>query len=334
MQYLIQFAAGAGALLADALSQSMQNVRQVHQDESALVFESSTRIDVANKLPFANNVFAVLASTPRKGLESSIDRLVSQVAHLEFPRVQGRNRGFRVMAQIDGQLTPIDRRVRTHLEGEIATFTKSQVQAKGSCLEYWIVGRKRFDKLLLCLRLPSGKRTQPEKGELARELATLLVAASRPKPSDAFLDPFAGRGGLVKARLALPFASIICSDTKVRSLSDSLPRAVKSDRRVRLLSEDALTLPSIRDGEIDVIVTDPPWGEFARMPMSYRTFAEGMARSFDRVLDPQGGRFVVLGSRRHRESLTGALTSCEFRIHATHGILVNGHPASVIVGSR
>lgn len=334
MKYVIQFVAGTQAIVTDALARTLQRFSPIHEDDSALVFESSTRIDSASRIPYANNVFVVLASTPRKSVAQSIRRLVPKVERIDFPRAKGQDRGFRIMAQIDGRLTPIDQPVRRELEREIAVFTQSQVQAKGSCREYWVVGRKNLDELLLCLRLPKPKRRQERKGELAHELSRILIAASAPDPSDRFLDPFAGLGALVIARLESPFTSICYSDIALRSLAGKLPRKLKSDRRVRLMAEDALSLSSIGDGEIDVIVTDPPWGEFDQVPMGYQSFVRGMTESFDRVLHPSKGRFVILSSRRQSGTLTTSLTSRSFKIHATHGILVNGHPASVIVGGR
>ncbi len=196
------------------------------------------------------------------------------------------------------------------------------------------MGRKEFGELLLCLRLPKAKKQQAQKGQLSYELSKMLVAASMPQESDTFLDPFAGLGGLVSARLESPAKAIYYSDIALRSLSGNIPRALRSDRRVRMMAEDGLTLPSIRDGEIDVIVTDPPWGEFTSLPMGYQAFVDGMAESFDRVLNANKGRFVVLGSRRQSGAMTKSLASRGFSIHATHNILVNGHPASVVVGSR
>lgn len=334
MKYLIQFVAGTQEIMAEVLAQAMSDVRMLHLDDSTLVCESSTRIEIADRLPFANNVFVVLASTPRKGIDQSIQRLVSKIERIDFPRHKERDRGFRIMAQVDGQLAAIDRQSRRELEREIEIFTQSRVQAKGSCREYWIVGRKTFGELMLCLRLPKSRKRQPGKGELAFELCLMLVAASKPDKSDTFLDPFAGHGGIALARLESPAQSITYSDIALRSLARDLPPALKSNRRVCLLAEDALSLPSIGDGNIDVIVTDPPWGEFAHMAMSYQTFVDRMAKSFDRVLHPRDGRFVILSSRRQSRSMTTSLASRRLRIHDIHGILVNGHPASVIVGGR
>lgn len=334
MKYMIQFAAGTQSIVTKALAPTIQDVRPIHVDDSALVFESPARIAHANQIPFANNVFLVLASVPRKGIEQSIHRLVSKIEGIDFPRTKGKERGFRIMAQVDGQLTAIERRARRELEREIEVFTQSEVQSRGSCREYWIVGRKSFDELLLCLRLPRSWSRQTSRGELAHELCLMLVATSKPDRSDAFLDPFAGHGGLVLARLESPARSITYSDIALRSLANRLPPVLKSSRNVRLLAEDALSLPSIRDGEIDVIVTDPPWGEFAHMAMSYQAFVDRMVESFDRVLHPNRGRFVILSSRRQSGMMTASLTSRRFKIHDNLGILVNGHPASVLVGSR
>lgn len=331
---MIQFVAGTRGIVTDALARTLQHFSPIHDDDSTLVFESSTRIDNASQIPYANNVFVVLASTPRKSVAQSIRRLVTKVERIDFPRVKGQDRGFRIMAQIDGKLTPIDQLVRRELEREIAVFTQSQVQAKGSCREYWVVGRKNLDELLLCLRLPKPKRREERKGELAHELSRILIAASAPKPSDRFLDPFAGLGALVIARSESPFTSICYSDIALRSLVGKLPRKLKSDRRIRLMAEDALSLPSIGDGEINVIVTDPPWGEFDQVSVDYQSFVEAMVESFDRVLHLSEGRLVILSSRRQGGIFTTSLTSRRFRIHATYGILVNGHPASVIVASR
>jgi 23S rRNA G2445 N2-methylase RlmL len=161
-----------------------------------------------------------------------------------------------------------------------------------------------------------------------------MVLASNPEKSDAFLDPFGGSGSIVAARLGLEYSAIIYSDTQRNKLSPALVRKTKSDRRVKLVQDDALQLPSIADGAVNVIVTDPPWGEFERLPMPYETFANAMARSFDRVLHADDGRFVVLVTRKQTSTLVQAMTGSGFRIHATHSILVNGHPASVVVGSR
>jgi hypothetical protein len=334
MKYFVQFPAGTSTLVASALESALDKVSIDYRDDSSIVFESSTRIGHGSQLPFVSNVYSVLASVPRSALNRSIRQLVAKIAKIELPPLKGSDAGFRVMVNVDGELVSIDRDLRQELEMELAFKTGSRVNPRGSGREFWVIGRRSLDSMIIALRLPRDATRQPEKGALSQELASLLVLASNPQSSDACLDPFAGSGALVTARLGLPYRSVTYSDIKRHKLAGSLSRKVKSDPKVILRTEDALKLPSIADGEIDVIVTDLPWGEFERVPMPYPKFAEMTAASFDRVLDLDSGRFVILSSRRNSETVAQALKAAGFRIHAAHGILVNGHPASVIVGSR
>jgi hypothetical protein len=334
MKYFIQFPAGTATLVVSALESTLGDVEIDHRDDSATLFETKTRVGHASQLPFANNVFQMLASVPRSNLNRSIRQLATKVGRVELPPLKGKDPGFRVTVNVDGDLIKIDPDLRQELEMELGFLTGTRVNPRGTGREFWVIGRRNFDSMIIALRLPKDPPKQVEKGALSPELSSLLVFASNPKPTDVFLDPFGGTGALVGARLGSPYRSIIYSDIARQKLSSSMMRKVKSEHKVTLRTEDALSLPSIGDGEIDVIVTDPPWGEFERLSMPYAQFAEAVAESFDRVLDQETGRFVILSSRRNSETMTQALTSNGFRIHAAHGILVNGHPASVIVGGR
>jgi len=334
MLYYMQFPAGAQSLVISALGDVIEDASITFRDESALMFESTRKLESASTLPFASNVFRVLGSTHRGAVPKSIRQLVSRVDRMKLPIARQKDAGFRVMVNIDGELVAIDRDLRGELELEISRRTNSKVQARGSGREYWIFGRKNLDELLFCLRLPKPSTKAQAKGTLAPELAALLVLASNPEKQDVFLDPFGGSGALVESRLKYPFRQVIYSDIKRQPLAPAILRRRKTDPRIRLLQGDALDHAEIEDGGIDVIVTDPPWGEFERLPMPYADFAAEIARSFDRMLSTETGRFVMLVTRKQVETTVQALRNATFRIHQTHRILVNGHPASVIVGSR
>lgn len=335
MSYVIQFVAGAQELVRESLARTVRKLRILYSDDSSMMFESSTRISSSAQLPFANNVFIVLAKTPRKNLAPAVRQLTTQVSRTQFPSIKGAHAGFRLMFHFDGALVSIDRQLRTGLERAISRRTRSQVASRGSCQEYWIIGRRDLDDLLLCARLPKAKRPDKAKGSLSYELSAMLLAASQPQKGETFLDPFGGSGALVEARLDSPARLVVYSDTALGRLLPMLPRRLKSsDRHVQLLDEDATRLHSIGDGQIDVIVTDPPWGEFDELDLPYPAFADAIAQSFNRVLDRQSGRFVILSSRRNAESLVESLTRHEFKVSSTPGILVNGHPATVVIGRR
>lgn len=332
--YFIQFVAGTQGLVHASLAAKLEGFHRLYDDDSAMLFTSETGITTAAQLPFAKNVFIVLATTPRNTLDRSVRHLTTQVRTTAFPPIKGAGAGFRMMFHIDGTLASIDRAVRANLEREIAARTRSRVESRGSCLEYWVIGRKDLGEMLLCARLPKAKRPDRAKGALSYELSEMLVAASQPRAGETFLDPFAGSGALVQARLGSPAKAIMYADTALATFRDALPRAVRSDRRVHLLADDATHLSSIGNGEIDVIVTDPPWGEFEQVDIPYTAFVDDVAASFNRVLNQRTGRFVILSSRRNANIFAAALTRSGFTIWSAPGILVNGHPATVLIGGR
>nr|WP_277605551.1 hypothetical protein [Glycomyces sp. L485] len=187
---------------------------------------------------------------------------------------------------------------------------------------------------MLCRRHFRPKRASKSAGAISHELSILLVAASRPQPDDVFLDPFAGSGSFPLARLMFPGKRVIYSDIDLARLSVDFPKSVRDQRDIEFLADDALTLYSIKDHEVTTIVTDPPWGEYDELPMPLPEFLSATVRSFDRVLDPRVGRFVLLVARRAADEAEKALRDRRFEIDAVHKVLVNGHPATVLIGGR
>lgn len=109
---------------------------------------------------------------------------------------------------------------------------------------------------------------------------------------------------------------------------------MSESRKIEIMDEDALVLPSISDGSISAVVTDPPWGEHDQLNMQYEDFAKAMLATFDRVSQPQQGRLVLLLGRRVADTVSSVLDSSPLNLRDRHNILVNGHPASVLVGWR
>ncbi|MDQ2706608.1 MAG: hypothetical protein M3Z25_02765 [Actinomycetota bacterium] len=203
------------------------------------------------------------------------------------------------------------------------------------CQEYWIVGRQGMKDLLLCARLSKAQKPANAKGALSHELSAILVAASRPTPQDVFLDPFAGSGSLVTARLELPVRQVWCSDLNLGRHRRNYARHLTDNKRVRLLAEDALALPSIIDGSVDVIVTDPPWGVHEDLGQPYEEFARAIGISFARILHPRHGRYVLVVNRRNAATtMSDGLAAAGLRPGDEHDVLVNGHRATVLMGQR
>ena len=59
-----------------------------------------------------------------------------------------------------------------------------------------------------------------------------------------------------------------------------------------------------------------------------------MVESFSRVLRRPAGRFVILTSRQTAPVVEKEFAAGGFSVNFAHEILVNGHPATVLVGGR
>lgn len=231
---------------------------------------------------------------------------------------------FRIMAQMDGRLEPLDRRAKGVLEHAVTSATGARVMSRGGRDELWLIGRRTLGTIVLGRRLSRVARPGPA-GTLSPELSRLLVRMSKPRGDDVFLDPFAGSGALCRARAEWPASRIVGADLYVE------PRDTPTaGTLIEFLREDALELPSVKSGSVSAVVTDPPWGEFESFAGSAQEFYAAMATSLHRVLDPETGRLVLLVSRRTEQIVAGELLRAGFATPRLIPMLVNGHPATVL----
>lgn len=331
VRYYVQFPAGTGELVAASIGSHVDRPEVVYADDSSMIFESDTRAPAVAQIPFVKNSFTVIADTVRRELDRGVLELADS---LRDGGLAANADTFRVMFHVDGELVPVSPRAKRALESEIEYASGQRMVGRGSGEEYWVVGRTEFDYLMLCRRHIRPKRAAKAAGAISHELSSLLVAASKPDAGDVFLDPFAGSGSFTNARLAFPAKRIVYSDIDLDRFRDDFPAAVRDGRDIEFLADDALALPSIEDHQVDVIVTDPPWGEYEELPLALPEFLDAMAHSFDRVLALESGRFVILVARRAAAEAQQALSANNLVIGSVHEVLVNGHPATVLVGGR
>ncbi|MGQ0717302.1 MAG: TRM11 family SAM-dependent methyltransferase [Pseudonocardiales bacterium] len=334
VRYYVQFTAGTGTLMLDALDTQLPELRVRYADDSAMVLETSAAPTKVAGVPFLKNAFAVIAETGRGDLDRGVTQLAKVAEKRPFPKLPGPGGRFRIMVHVDGSLAPVGPKAKSAIERTIGLRTGSRVEPRGQCQEYWVVGRQGMKEYLLGARLPKPQKPAKAKGAISHELSAMLVAASRPTPQDIFLDPFAGTGSFPLARLELPVRQVLYSDLDLIRLRRELPRQLTDGKRVRLLDEDGRTLPSIADGSIDVIVTDPPWGEHEELDQPFPEFAPAIGASFARVLHPGRGRYVLLINRRNAATMSKGLAEAGLAPDDEHEVLVNGHPATVLTGCR
>lgn len=176
--------------------------------------------------------------------------------------------------------------------------------------------------------------TPPRRARSAQRCRSCSCGPPTLAPTTCSSTRFAGAGSLVLARLDHPARQIIYSDLALRRLRTEFPPGLARARGVTFLDEDARGLPSVDDASVDAVITDPPRGEHEEIGEPYPVFAAAVAHSMRWVLKPVAGWFVMLVARRLAEDLRTVLVDSNLVPRHEHEILVNGHPATALVGAR
>lgn len=96
-------------------------------------------------------------------------------------------------------------------------------------------------------------------GTLHPPLAAALARLAGPSAGETVLDPFCGDGTCaIEAYAQCPDAAILAADVSAERVANARANARAFGAEVEVTEQDAGRLP-FPDGEIDVIVTNPPW---------------------------------------------------------------------------
>ncbi len=342
MRYLCTFAPGLERPVADALREDLRRARTLREWSGLVEVDAAAGAARLRALPYLNNAFALLAHV-RSDSGASAARVVrrlladGRVDELMKRTRPERGRSFRVVFSRENRLESLDPQLRAELERRVQQATGLRPERRGGDCEYWILLRREGDAFFL-QRLTRRAATEKdlERGELRPEIANLLCRMSRPTAADRFLDPFAGTGAIALQRARLPFRSLTCVDAdaeRVRRLRRRLERTRlprHADRRAIHVSRgDARELVRVGDGEVDRVVTDPPWGHYAELPEPPARFYTSVLRETRRVLANDGVAVFLIGEG---DALVRALEAAEsgLSLNGRSDILLSGRPASVL----
>ena len=309
MRYLVHCVAGLQEVVAAQLQrEGLGPMRFLEREEGFLLLETGRRAPSLANLSYLNNVFLVLSASERvepQGLAPALARLAeAETWHRPLiDAMHPRERWFRLMLSDENRLVAGDREPIDKIIATIARLTGMAFRPRGGDVELWLI-RRRSGRVYFCRRLSQRERTERdlEKGELRPELTHLLCLLSEPKPTDVFLDPYAGSGALPLARAQWPYNLIYAIDhdrekvQAIRRKFKEVERTLAKGGAFIARVEEATALSKFEDGFIDAIVTDPPWGLFDPSVGDPGAHYEAMLTGFCRVVKP-GGRVVALLGR-------------------------------------
>jgi tRNA G10 N-methylase Trm11 len=227
----------------------------------------------------------------------------------------------------------VDEKLRRKAEAFIAARSGLRVNRTGPDTEFWFLYRREGCSLFMrrLSKHPTAEKTR-RRGELAPQLAYMMCWLSSPKKTDIVADPFCGYGSIPQQRLRhFPLERFYAFDLDEKALditrgnlgSAALRSCVVRKAEVRSI------LPLLPEAGVDAIITDPPWGLYAKTAQAPDVFYRGMIDIFGRALK-NGGICVILTARKD-EMLLAAAASEWLTITSTIPVLVSGKKAGIFI---
>lgn len=286
------------------------------------------------KLPYLSVVLQVLADTPQSDWAGALRALGTKLRGTTPPSIVTKAQAFRLRTMDSGRLVRVDRSPRAQLEHAIAGWGRLSIQPRGGGIEFWVSRRRDSRFISLGVRLDVPGQAKVPKGALSPHLSAALVCWIEPRPSDVFLDPFAGSGAIPAARARYEHRELLVGETDPDAIGVLRTKqrngAFGPNSRVR--SCDFLDADAVRrtygSAGVDRVITDPPWGFFAASQTDIDAFHRTMWLNMDSVVRP-GGQIAILTARV--ESALRSIDGTTLEIQSMSPVLVNGKKASVVV---
>jgi 23S rRNA G2445 N2-methylase RlmL len=280
------------------------SISHIDKRDSIVLFASD---DVASTVRCGTleDVFRVVLDAPTppgrgapKVLARAIDRAVLDAAlvahHALRPRRHGRT--YKVVARVAGRQAFHREDVEKAFDAALGAALPRWSAAQDAAIELWVhvVG----ERTIAGIRLSGDELAQRTykhahlPASLKPTVARALVLLTEPQATDIVLDPMAGAGTILRERAeAMRSGLIIGGDVDARALEAARTNAGKQSA---LALWDATRLP-LRDGCVDVVVTNPPYGRKHEAIGGLDRLYARMVREIARVLRPSGRCVILTG---------------------------------------
>ena len=326
-EYISSFITGFDSVIGAAMKKSLPGARILRVYDGLVYYSYNGNVQNINHISFLNNSYLVYKVY--KGNSLSFDKMVSQASvSADHVKITGAFR-FRFSKEI--QFVKVRKQTTLAAEKLISGKTDMRVDRVNPQNEYWFIIRREnigfFGKLL---RKRKTTEKALHKGELRPEFALLLCVFAEIKQNEVLCDPFAGYGAIpIQAIQSYRIAKMYVSDNDKNLVNrlKSMDVFQRCARRVSIKCEDAMRLESVKDHEISLVITDPPWGYYENIP-DIQEFYNTMFRSFKRVLKAEG-RAVVLSARKN-EVITAVKNENGYIVKQIN-TLINGNRGGVFM---
>lgn len=320
--YFSTFISGFSELIGKELMKNLEGVKIIKLLDGLVLYETSSTPEKVKELKFLNNSFILLFERENMNVNFP-DRLIKIVLRdFDFDlldTIEGKNKTkFRIILSKENELIKVNNDLLKKIEDEISKSKKFVLDRANPEMEFWFLVRN--DGLgVFGIRITKHRDYKKvlDKGGLRPELAQILILLSEPKPSDIFLDPFAGSAAIPFARKDFDYKKIIAYDID--------PKQNRNNFAVE--EGNATNLKNIKDNSIDNIVTDPPWGIFDKNVNLGDLYLK-MLIEFTRVLKVNGLLVVLVAGKGLFESILKNFSK-QLKPKDQYNILVSGKKAGV-----
>jgi len=274
--------------------------------------------------PLERHIRKICAGKKQRG-EADID---CESAESAISQNNKKIKTFRLVCSLENKPAPIKETLRQDIEDFISRGSGLRVERSGGDTEFWFLYRREgFSFFMKRLTRSVEKKLRP--GELSPQLAWLLCRAAGLKSGQTVLDPFCGYGSIAEAALKhFPIKIFYALDADPRCIKITRQRPGLKSERCEIRAADVFSISEfVPAGEIDAIVTDPPWGMYKETEEPLGKFYKETIALFSRLLK-NGGRAVILSAARE-ELVYAAENTPELSITQTMSILVSGKKAAV-----
>jgi len=356
------FIPGLQNVISDVIRGRLSGARVQKLLDGAVIFETETSYDKLNFFCF-NNIFAVISVLEesqaetrrtcgsRRGdfLESYIKLFISRNIDFNKDIIVNNNKKFktfRIVVSNENTPAAVDPQLRTEAEKVISKISGLKVNRSLPDTEFWFLYRRvdneqftindeqktadkqprSFSVFMKRLTLRSSWEKTLHKGELPPPLAWTLCKLAGLVHGDTVLDPFCGYGSIPDAAMKYFHIDkfIACDNDKAAAAFTVEKFKKRKTGEFVFYQNDFFDLPSLlAEKNIDVIITDPPWGHFRETD---RRFPEKMFDVFFKLLK-DNGRAVVLYA--NDENFLKAV-SVRFKTEESIPILLSGKKAVIL----